>query len=362
MHTTNRSLEGLRGTAALLVVLFHMKILSAYSGVVQNGYLCVDLFFVLSGYVICSAYASRVTNSREVFRFVVRRIGRLWPLHVLSSVLFYGLLSLHAVTSHQPVLVPTLAEFVSLLTMTNGFNLFDHNIGNSVSWSAGDELYVYVVFAVTCIALRVRAFVLFAAFAIIGALIAFRINADYCFTHGACYDMTYSFGWARCLAGFFLGALVARHGNALHLVTSQKCQVIAAVGALVLLQIAAVVPPLAFGAPVVFGLLVASLARDSGPVAGLLRKRPLQYLGEVSYALYLSHAVFLVYFINMVDVPGHQLAWRAGCCAGFLFASFALAHFLHRYIEIPLREQIYAFAEKMPAIRGRNETGLAANE
>lgn len=352
MHTTNRSLEGLRGVAALVVVIFHMEIVSAWSGVIQNGYLSVDLFFVLSGYVIGSAYAPRLTNIREVLRFLIRRVGRLWPLHVVSFVLFYGLLCMHSVMSRQPVVVPSPAEFVSLLTMTNGFNLFDHNIGNSVSWSAGDELYVYVLFAVICMALRMRASLLFAALMITGFAIAFRVNADSCFTHGACYDMTYSFGWARCLAGYFLGALLARHADALHFLTSPKWQVIAALGALVLLQLTAVAPALAFAAPIVFGLLVASLARDCGPVARLLSKRPLQYLGEVSYALYMSHAIFRVYFVNLVDIPGHRnWVWQTACCAGFLFASFALAHFFHRYIEIPLRERIYALADKLPSVR-----------
>ncbi|WP_213308154.1 acyltransferase family protein [Paraburkholderia sacchari] len=359
MHTTNRSLEGLRGIAALIVVLYHMAILSPYAGVIQNGYLSVDLFFVLSGYVICSAYGSRLTNSHEVSRFLIRRFGRLWPLHVISFVLYYALLCLHSVLSKQPAVLPTMAEFASLLTMTTGFNLFDHNIGNVVTWSAGDELYVYALFAAVCMTLRKRSSVFFAVLSIIGFVIILRVDAESCLNHGPCNDLTYSFGWARCLTSYFLGALLARHKDALNFLTSPQWQIVGAVATLALVQFAAVVPAIAFAAPIVFALLIASLTRDRGPMATLLRTRPMQYLGEVSYALYLSHSIFGIYFVNLVFLPArNHFAWQAACCAGYIFASLALAHFLHRYIEVPVRERINAWGD---SYRGHEVSALLHN-
>ena len=84
-------LDGLRGVAALLVVLYHFGEGFATSPVDQmmnHGYLAVDFFFVLSGFVIGYAYDSRWKNGNMTpWRFMLRRIIRLHPMVVLSVVL-----------------------------------------------------------------------------------------------------------------------------------------------------------------------------------------------------------------------------------------------------------------------------------
>src|SRR5690606_39856368 len=60
-------------------------------GFIQHSYLFVDYFFVLSGFVIAHAYAGRLATARDGRRFMVRRLGRVWPLHVLVLAAFIGL-------------------------------------------------------------------------------------------------------------------------------------------------------------------------------------------------------------------------------------------------------------------------------
>ena len=82
-------LDGLRGVAAMLVVVFH--IFETYSAgplyqVINHGYLAVDFFFVLSGFVIGYAYDDR-WNRMSTWNFVKRRLIRLHPMVVFSMVL-----------------------------------------------------------------------------------------------------------------------------------------------------------------------------------------------------------------------------------------------------------------------------------
>ena len=91
MRPRYQLLDGLRGVAALVVILFHFGEGFATSSVDQmmnHGYLAVDFFFVLSGFVIGYAYDGRWANHRMTSgRFMLRRIIRLQPMVVLGAVL-----------------------------------------------------------------------------------------------------------------------------------------------------------------------------------------------------------------------------------------------------------------------------------
>src|SRR5882757_4483819 len=103
-------LDGLRGVAALIVVAFH--VLETYSGnrfhqIINHGYLAVDFFFLLSGFVVAYAYDDRwgKMTLRDFFR---RRLVRLQPMVVLGSVIGAALFyfqggSLFPMIAHTPV-------------------------------------------------------------------------------------------------------------------------------------------------------------------------------------------------------------------------------------------------------------------
>ena len=87
------ALDAIRGICALLVVLFHIPVYHALKGsqTFANLQFCVDMFFALSGFVLCHAYGSRLNNGADGARFFVTRFARLWPLHVTVLVLFVGI-------------------------------------------------------------------------------------------------------------------------------------------------------------------------------------------------------------------------------------------------------------------------------
>src|SRR5438128_7978147 len=84
------ALDGWRGVCACFVILFHFHGYSPLysSGLVRNSYLFVDFFFVLSGFVISWNYAHRLDTPAGVMRFLVLRLGRVYPLHVFMLLCF----------------------------------------------------------------------------------------------------------------------------------------------------------------------------------------------------------------------------------------------------------------------------------
>jgi peptidoglycan/LPS O-acetylase OafA/YrhL len=353
------SLEGVRGAAAFVVVLLHAGV--SFPTGIQNGYLAVDLFFVLSGFVIFSAYGAALSSGEQIKIFVIRRIGRLWPVHLVTTVLYYIALNVAwLITSGVPAGLPPVAHLAALATMTQGLNLFPTLIGNKVSWSVGDEFYVYLAFTGFCFFLRGRArLAAFAAFVLVGyaiAIAASLVPRD-CVRLGACLDLSFNCGWARCLTGFFLGALIAefRTARAMRIATRRipQCLVFAAA---LLLMMYANVRGLAFAAPLVFGVLVASLASDSGPIAKIFQERSFQYLGRISYSLYLGHAVIGPLYV--MGAEGATPIVHGVEVVVFIVASVGLAHWLNRFVETPWRERFNAWAETVT--RPRDDSSSSA--
>ncbi|SEI16517.1 Peptidoglycan/LPS O-acetylase OafA/YrhL, contains acyltransferase and SGNH-hydrolase domains [Paraburkholderia hospita] len=352
MKTGNRKtiscFEGLRGAAALLVVLLHMRLKWPFLGFTYNGYLAVDLFFVLSGYVICRSYSGQLMGPAQFWVFVIRRFGRLWPVHVATTVLF--LIIGNALLMSWPPVIPSPTEALALASMTQGLNLFDHYVGTGVSWSASDEFYAYLIFAALCLFFRRRARLLaFLVLALAGYAMAIWCAAGTqfdCLRRGECLNMTYSYGWTRCLAGFFIGVLIfeLNEHRLLRIVSGKRsAQVLAFLAVALLLWLSSVKPAVAFAAPLVFGALIASLQSDGGPVARLFQCRPALYLGKISYSLYLGHGVIAPLFVVLYDRTANLTA-QAALCAVFLFQSIALAHLLYRFVETPLRDRFYSWS------------------
>lgn len=81
-----QTLDGIRGIAALMIVLHHTGYY--FSGLpFARSYLAVDLFFVLSGFVIAEAYSTRLKDGLSCFEFMRIRIIRLYPLYLLGTLL-----------------------------------------------------------------------------------------------------------------------------------------------------------------------------------------------------------------------------------------------------------------------------------
>lgn len=102
MRRTFDTLDGLRGTAAIVVLLLHVA--SAETPdlpVFGSAYLAVDLFFLLSGFVIGHAYEARLSDGLTFGKFLKIRLVRLYPLYVLGLALAVATPVLMALATRQ---------------------------------------------------------------------------------------------------------------------------------------------------------------------------------------------------------------------------------------------------------------------
>ncbi|KVO11702.1 hypothetical protein WJ73_19320 [Burkholderia ubonensis] len=341
----------------MLVVFYHIDLDIHSLTYVRSGYLAVDLFFVLSGFVICGAYSARLDDGARLWAFMLRRFGRLWPAHIVTSVLSYcvanaliGVAASYAAWHGAAKILPTAQEAASVLTMSQGLNLFDHVFGTGVSWSTGDEFYVYVLFGALCLYARGRIrLVAFGVMALTGYAVTVWASfvPHQCAVGYRCMDLSYDYGWARCIAGFFIGALLAefRDCAAVRALRHGPMQCIAIAVCALIVAFAFILPGLALAAPIAFALLVGSLSSDVGPVSALLHTKPFQYLGRISYSLYLSYGVFA----GLIHVAGafRSPFDRGLVLAAFFYFSFALAHVLYNRVEAPCRARFHALADRV---------------
>ncbi|MEQ1649115.1 MAG: acyltransferase family protein, partial [Hyphomicrobiaceae bacterium] len=85
------ALDSWRGLAAVLVALHHFVSTGTLTGnaLVQNSWIFVDFFFLLSGFIIAANYKSNINSGGDLKNFMLLRLGRLWPLHIVMLALWF---------------------------------------------------------------------------------------------------------------------------------------------------------------------------------------------------------------------------------------------------------------------------------
>ena len=350
------ALDGLRGAAALLVVLYHVHWASHVRDltVVRNGYLAVDLFFILSGFVISAAYGSRLGTGVSTSAFLRLRFFRVYPVHiaVLGAMLLLETFKLVAAgysgrVPDQPPFSGTQSPGALLvnLLLAQPWGILDYLGWNGPSWSIGAEFAAYIAFA----ALASLGLASSRGVLLPGMLIGLAAYVALAFWAGS-LDVTYSFGVLRCLAGFVLGMVVfslpASRG------TGPAFQL--AAGILVMALLMWVTGPVSVLAIPAFMALIHSLRTDAGPLARLLRNRTSQYLGLISYSVYMVHfplsSVVLSVLKRSPDRFGNPWAGDT-VTLGYVGATLILAHLSFRVVEEPFRQLGYRL------VRSRTHAG-----
>jgi len=165
---------------------------------VRNAGSFVDFFFVLSGFVIAIAYRERLERG-AIGMFLLRRIGRLWPLHLatlLATMLMAlagGLVGLGVDGFFWPA-VP------ANLTMTHGWGLVDRLTWNGPSWSISTEMFAYLLFALLAWRIHGRALDIACALVLAASFLVLLWA-------GRGFQPTFDLGAIRCVFGFMAGVL-----------------------------------------------------------------------------------------------------------------------------------------------------------
>lgn len=350
-----RALTSVRGLAAWFVVLFHIRgsiagLPPAVEAVLAKGYLAVDFFFLLSGFVIWLSWSDKLRSGGlgAVPGFLHRRIARIWPLHlfVLGCTVALVLLLL-ATGRHDAVEYPLDLLPLHVLLMQNwGFT--ERLAWNDPSWSISAEMGAYLLFPLLTMAIDWRRV---PTLAILGTIVALALILNAVFaasgfeTLGA--DIA-RFGLIRCLIEFSIGTAVC----ALYLRWQDRPARPAIVAGLTgigigLLSLAGLPEPLA--SPLAFGALLLMLALTSGMRANPFEGRLLHYLGEISYATYLGHFVLFVVF--KLAFVRDAYAVPVPLIGSYLLLVLISSILLYHWVERPAQRFVNGLA--LPVFRGK---------
>lgn len=324
-----RALTSVRGIAAWLVVLYHIRgaiagLPTGVEALLARGYLAVDFFFLLSGFVIWLTWHDRLRAPGAPWRFLQRRIARIWPLHAVMLAFGLALALLLRATGRDDPAFP-LAELPLHLLLVHNWGLTDALRWNDPSWSISCELAAYLLFPLLVMAVDWRRLPTLALTGIAAAILL-ALHAAMQGAPSLGTDIP-RFGLIRCLCEFATGTILA----ALFLRTEGRGSIAIPVLATVATVAAwALGAPETLAAPATFSCLLLTLARTAGWPGHPLEGRAIHYLGEISYATYLSH--FLLWKAFRLPLAAATLPpWLiAGYLALVLAASVALYHLVER--------------------------------
>jgi peptidoglycan/LPS O-acetylase OafA/YrhL len=349
-------LTSARGIAAWLVVMFHVRLAlprlaPAPLAVFAKGYLAVDFFFLLSGFVIWMTWIDRIRAERwrAVPHFLHKRVARTWPLHLL-------MLGVAVVTAAAFAYAGRLAPFdddwaalpFNILLIQN-WGVTDGLTWNDPSWSISAEFAAYLLFPLLAMTIDLRRL---PSLALVAVIVALAALLDIAMTAGGSTTLGIDiarFGVLRRLIEFTCGGVVAtlwlrwRDRPALPSWTAG-----AASAAILALWLQGALPEM-FAIPCAFAALLLALALSCGARHNPLEWSPLHYLGEISYTIYLSHFIlFAVYKLVFVDqasgIPPVLLAL-------FLLLVLGVSIALYEPFERPAQRWVNALAPRRPSAK-----------
>lgn len=375
-------LDGLRGIAAFSVMVGHIRWPSAIAGLpsFHNTSLWVDFFFVLSGFVIAHAYFGKISSGMSVATFMGRRFARLYPLHLLMlfaalayeiiKFKFFGKLEVNV--NNAPFDTNNLSAFLSHLVLVQAMGLFPDVTWNGPSWSISVEFYTYLLFAVLVAMGRARK-ILFWVGLVSLQLVSLIVLAT-C-TRGAFLSVETDYGFFRCVLGFGMGVIV-RHlyaSSTTPVSPASRDWLKALLAAVILALIAGPTykTPVTLVAPFLFAAFIWVMVKHRGGwVEKLLHSRVCQWLGTLSFSIYMIHSVVRYAFLNVWRL-GHRHApfdggWGATFLGEALTMSYvglvlALAWFSYRMVEVPAQRWLNRLLDRRtPSVREEKPAALAA--
>jgi len=340
------SLDLLRGAAALFVCIYHINfMLTPHHALLPGGYLCVDLFFLLSGFVIARTYDRQIAADMTLGAFCIQRLARLYPLFFMTTLL--GFVAINArlyETAHGygggRVIATLLGNLLLVPNLLDPFGMRSMFPFNGAAWSIFFELCVNLVFVLCWRHLSARR--LEAVVVIYGLLLllvaAYANSLD---IGNRTSDIVLAI--PRVAFSFFLGVWISR---------SRLGHPIRSLGA------GAAVLGMSLLAGILFahrwvpaqsiGLADAGIVLFAFPALFFfflridlvgLSSRVAAFLGNISYSVYLLQTPLIVAYSAIPRVLAHSEIARYAPWAGFVFmpAIMATSFFVWKYFEVPAK-------------------------
>jgi peptidoglycan/LPS O-acetylase OafA/YrhL len=344
-------LDGLRGVAAITVVAFHIFEAFAlgdhHRQIINHGYLAVDFFFALSGYVIGYAYDDRWANM-SLKAFSLRRLIRLHPLIILGmvvgAVLFYPSASpkLFKLIDGTPVWQVVVLMFYgfTLIPLSPKYDIRGWSEMHPLNGPAWTLFFEYIGNILYALVLRRLPNLVLSMFTILAAAatihLALTSPSGTIVGGWSIEPIQLRIGFTRLMYPFLIGLLLSRTVkpgkinqafllSSLMIFTIMACPRIGGNG---LYE--------AFSVIFLFPLIVYIGA--SGEVKGKFAKKACRFLGEISYPIYITH--YPLIYIYTAWVVNHKITLAEGWPQGLLvfFGSILLAYIGLRFYDIPTRK------------------------
>jgi len=349
-------LDGLRGVAALIVVAYHIFDSDPVNQV-NHGYLAVDFFFLLSGYVMGYAYDDR-WDTMTLGSFFKRRLIRLHPMVVIGSILgavffYFSASTLFPLVHQTSPGALMLAAVLSALLIPSVKSMDVRGWGesyplNGPAWSLFFEYIANLAYAFWLRKFSLRTLgVLSAVFA---AILASVIVTSESGTVGCGWLFTgehLSKGMVRMLFPFLTGLFLFRLGKTIQLKHAMIFTSLALLIALPMPRIGPAAQPWVNGLYECFILIIllpviVLIGAGSQP-ATRFGEKACHFLGELSYPLYLVH--YPIHYVFYGWLSDHKPAWslKLPVALGVYVSCLLLAYIVMRFVDTPIRHRLARF-------------------
>lgn len=326
-----RSLDGVRGLAACIVAFgFHAQFMfhqgsfpagwggPAIAWLHERGWTAVDLFFVLSGYIFAHVYLSgrALSSPAGLADFAIARIARLYPLHLLMLICAAWLFSW--LSANTP------AAFIAHLAMMQALAPPVGHTFVGPSWSISVEMLCYLLFAAAAF-WRPRALPAIA----VGVVI---VSAAVLIVHPANHNLDIVAALSRGFLGFFTGLLLWHGRDWLRRIPTVLLVAAAIIGVVGDARgVASVLPLTLLSWPAVVLIALRSPALGAGW---------LLWLGDRSYAIYLSHMLFIDFLFLRMGGLAPTFANLVIGHAFLILLVLGVSDLIYRRFELPMRHAI----------------------
>lgn len=344
-------LDALRGVAALIVLLYHIgeaHAVDRFTQMFNHGYLAVDFFFILSGFVIGYAYDSR-RQTLSVGRFCLKRLIRLQPMVIIGAVIggiFFYAGGGDLVTS-APLSRVLLLTLLGLLMIPVPAALDVRGWGeayplNGPQWSLFFEYIANLLYVLIFRYLPKAALIVLTAAAGIATAVFLLTNPNGDIIGG--WQLTpvqFSVGMIRLLYPFLAGLLLARLRPQIKIPLPFTLTA-------VLLSVLLLMPRIGGAGNLfanalyeavcilfVFPLII--VIGSSAEGIGRFGRRPAAFLGRISYPLYLIHYPFICIYYKYIRQMSPTTAGAVGYAVLIVVGSIGAAALIERFYERPLR-------------------------
>jgi peptidoglycan/LPS O-acetylase OafA/YrhL len=332
------SLDGLRGVCALAIVLEHCERLFQPGVIFCHGWLAVDMFFILSGFVIAACYARRLADGLTARQFAWLRIRRLAPVYWAGLALCAAasLAQIHFQGSGSSWIVLGSTAMAALLVPHLGDGNFAYP-ANPVAWTLAWELVVNIIYAAGLWRARTRVLLVLIALLLAGAVVM-----SFSTTSGWSFGMTGLDVWLgglRALPEFLMGVLLHRAFRAGFFASLPAITPLLPLGMWLVMAVQpqGLSPLLDFAMVVlIFPLLVALLVRGEAFAPAWFVP-----LGAISYPLYASHLA-LIWLAWHTPWLGLDHGPRPVLATGLVLMAIGLAWLLYRLVDPAAKARVSA--------------------